>query len=278
MRNNEGSVARRIQEQDLQEIEEAVRPHPEGMTAQQIADALKAAPPRRTLQYRLKSLVDDKRLFMEGEGRWARYRTPQIAEAVGTAAGKAEVKAVGEAVLPLSAAGKEIQAYVRQPVEARRHVGYERGFLDAYRPNETSIYVQKSAPSSGKSARQTSRSSPPAPTQSRSSSRLLIDLSWNSSRLEGNTYSLLDTKRLIDFGEQAEGKDRLEAQMILNHKDAIEFLVSAPERSALTATRSSISMACSRTTCWPIRRRRAGFGILPSASRAPLSSAGCARS
>ena len=59
--------------------------------------------------------------------------------------------------------------------------------------------------------------------------RLLIDLSWNSSRLEGNTYSLLDTKRLIDLGEEAEGKGRREAQMILNHKDAIEFLVSTAD-------------------------------------------------
>jgi Fic family protein len=54
----------------------------------------------------------------------------------------------------------------------------------------------------------------------------LIDLSWNSSRLEGNTYSLLDTKRLIALGEAAEGRDHLEAQMIVNHKDAIEFLVN----------------------------------------------------
>ena len=57
----------------------------------------------------------------------------------------------------------------------------------------------------------------------------MIDLSWNSSRLEGNTYSLLDTRRLIDFGEQAQGKALLETQMILNHKDAIEFLVNAAE-------------------------------------------------
>jgi hypothetical protein len=56
--------------------------------------------------------------------------------------------------------------------------------------------------------------------------RLLIDLSCDSSRLEGNTYSLLDTKRLIELGQQAEGKNQLEAKMILNHKDAIEFLVS----------------------------------------------------
>ena len=59
--------------------------------------------------------------------------------------------------------------------------------------------------------------------------RLLIDLAWNSSRLEGNTYSFLDTKRLIELGEEAEGRAHLEAQMILNHKDAIEFLVSAAD-------------------------------------------------
>lgn len=55
--------------------------------------------------------------------------------------------------------------------------------------------------------------------------RLLIDLSWNSSRLEGNTYSLLETERLLELGESAEGKDAREAQMILNHKAAIELLV-----------------------------------------------------
>ena len=38
---------------------------------------------------------------------------------------------------------------------------------------------------------------------------------------EGNTYSLLDTTRLIELGEAAEGRDQLEAQMIVNHKDAI---------------------------------------------------------
>jgi len=59
--------------------------------------------------------------------------------------------------------------------------------------------------------------------------RLLIDLAWNSSRLEGNTYSLLDTKRLIELGEEAQGREHLEAQMILNHKDAIEFLVGSAE-------------------------------------------------
>jgi hypothetical protein len=58
--------------------------------------------------------------------------------------------------------------------------------------------------------------------------RLLIDLSWNSSRLEGNTYSLLETKHLLEFNEPSEGKDLEETQMILNHKAAIEFLIETP--------------------------------------------------
>ena len=59
--------------------------------------------------------------------------------------------------------------------------------------------------------------------------RLLVDLSWASSQLEGNTYSLLDTKRLIEHGQAAEGKDAAETQMILNHKAAIEFLVDSAD-------------------------------------------------
>ncbi len=229
MRNKEDPVARRINKQDLQEIEDLVRGHPEGMTAQQIADALESAPPQRTLQYRLKSLVADKRLVMEGEVRWAKYRTPQIAEAIGTATGKGEAKAVGEAVLPLSAAGKEIQTYVRQPLERRKPVGYERGFLDAYRPNETFYLTAEERAKLRELGTQNIAEQPAGTYAKQILGRLLSDLSWNSSRLEGNTYSLLDTKRLIDFGEEAEGKERLDAQMILNHKDAIEFLVGSSE-------------------------------------------------
>jgi hypothetical protein len=44
--------------------------------------------------------------------------------------------------------------------------------------------------------------------------RLLIDLSWNSSQLEGNTYSPLDTRRLIEFGEEAQGRNRLESDRL----------------------------------------------------------------
>ncbi|MGE0713853.1 MAG: Fic family protein [Alphaproteobacteria bacterium] len=210
-------------------MEEAVRHHPDGATAQQIADLLQEPPPRRTLQYRLKHLVDHSRLVMKGEGRWARYRLPQVQVAVGTAAGRPDARATGEAVLPLSKPGIRIEAYVRGPPEARKPVGYNRAFLDAYRPNET--FYLAAAERTHLIAIGTPAIAPqPAGTYAKQIlNRLLIDLSWNSSRLEGNTYSLLDTKRLIDLGEEAEGKERLETQMILNHKDAIEFLIGSAE-------------------------------------------------
>lgn len=54
--------------------------------------------------------------------------------------------------------------------------------------------------------------------------RLIIELSWKSSKIEGNTYTLLDTEKLILDKEEAKGHDKLEAIMILNHKDAFNFI------------------------------------------------------
>ena len=206
-----------------------MRPHPEGVTAPQIAEKLDSSLPPRTLQYRLKYLVDSKRLVMHGDGRWARYRVPRIEAAVGVAAGRAEARAEGEAVLPLSKRGTEIQQYLRRPPEARKPVGYNRAFLDSYRPNN-SFYLTAAERAHLRGVGTPQIAEQPAGTYAKHIlSRLLIDLSWNSSRLEGNTYSLLDTKRLINLGEEAEGKEHLEAQMILNHKDAIEFLVGTAQ-------------------------------------------------
>ena len=54
-----------------------MRSHPEGMTVQQIHNTLESSPPRRTLQYRLKFLVECRRLVMMGAGRGVRYRGPR---------------------------------------------------------------------------------------------------------------------------------------------------------------------------------------------------------
>lgn len=59
--------------------------------------------------------------------------------------------------------------------------------------------------------------------------RLGIDLSWKSSQIEGNTYSLLETERLLREKETASGKTKDEAIMLLNHKDALDFILDAPD-------------------------------------------------
>jgi fido (protein-threonine AMPylation protein)/predicted transcriptional regulator len=55
--------------------------------------------------------------------------------------------------------------------------------------------------------------------------RLAIDLSWKSSQIEGNTYSLLETEHLLKEKHTASGKTKEEASMLLNHKDALDFII-----------------------------------------------------
>ena len=55
--------------------------------------------------------------------------------------------------------------------------------------------------------------------------RLGIDLSWKSSQIEGNTYSLLETERLLRESKTAEGKTKEEAVMLLNHKEALRYIL-----------------------------------------------------
>lgn len=69
--------------------------------------------------------------------------------------------------------------------------------------------------------------------------RLVIELSWKSSRIEGNTYTLLDTEKLILEDKEAVGHSREEAQMILNHKDAFTF-VHQHAKKYKTLTRSNL--------------------------------------
>jgi len=59
--------------------------------------------------------------------------------------------------------------------------------------------------------------------------RLAIDLSWKSSQIEGNTYSLLETEQLLKEKKTAAGKTKEEAVMLLNHKDAIDFIIAHPD-------------------------------------------------
>ncbi|MEP6644868.1 MAG: Fic family protein [Acidobacteriaceae bacterium] len=256
-------MAKRIPEDALKAIENAVRLRPAGADLPQIANSLSPPVPKRTVQYRLRHLVEVGRLVKEGDDRWAKYRLPPP---VALAAPAAEAE---EVAVPLSDASKEIRRHLSQGIARRKPVGYNRQFLDSYRPNET-FYLSETQRAHLAAVGKPNFDDQAAGTYAKQIlNRLLIDLSWNSSRLEGNTYSLLDTTRLIELGEAAEGRDRLEAQMIVNHKDAIEFLVNDAQeigfnRYTVLNLHGILAQNLLPDPSAPGRLRRMGVGIQKS--------------
>jgi hypothetical protein len=198
------------------------------------------AVPRRTLQRRLAALVQAQTLMLEGKGRGARYRAPAATAAtppisiVPWLVQEPGADYPTDVYMPTGPEGEAIKAYVRHPRHLRKPVGYQQAFLESYQPNVTA-YLPPGLCAQLHVLGRSPDAQNPAGTFARDIlNRLLIDLSWASSRLEGNTYSRLDTERLIAQGQVAEGKDALETQMILNHKEAIEYLVGDPVRASLT--------------------------------------------
>lgn len=151
-----------------------------------------------------------------------------------------------EPYVRLSTAGEQTRTLVRAPMIHRRPVGYQEQFLDDYRPGST-WYLPEALRTRLHDLGRTPEQSRPAGTYARDIfERLLIDLAWASSKLEGNTYSRLDTHNLLEHGIRAEGTDADEAQMLLNHKKAIEFLVEEAENIAFNrATLFNIHAALS---------------------------------
>ena len=222
---------------ELDRLVELISAQQDGLGIDAIAQVLGHTLLRRTLQRRLALLVEQGRIQMLGEARSVRYfRLPPSIQ--GGLAAQEEVgdtmRAVGEVYVQTSPEGAEIKAYVRQSRALRPPVGYKLEFLEQYHPNHTA-YLSPGLRDQLHALGRSPADQTPAGTFARDIlNRLLIDLSWASSQLEGNTYSRLDTERLIEFGQAAEGKGALETQMILNHKQAIEYLVLDPAHAQLT--------------------------------------------
>lgn len=258
-----------IAPQELDTIAQIVSRSAAGISVEEIGHALTSPLPRRTLQRRLAQLVAEGRLVMEGKGAGSRYRlAPSLVyEVAGPESTRATLRIREEASIVESAAGMEIRRQVRQLIQLRQPVGYNRDLLDRYVPNQ-SFYLPESTRQYLKKLGMAQGEPQPAGTHAlRIYHRLLIDLSWNSSRLEGNTYSLLETERLLALGEGAEGKQAFETQMILNHKAAIELLVeSAPEVGFNRYTISNLHALLSenllpdRFACGRLRVQPVGIG------------------
>lgn len=202
---------------------------PKGASFGEILASLGGAISDRSLHRRLDGMVTAKQLARTGKARAVKYVIPRreanlaVNEEADTLIAKAEI------YVPMSDGGRDVRAYVREPIQKRRPVGYNREFLERYLPNDT-FYLTGDHRGHLHQIGRSPGGERPVGTYARNIlDRLLIDLSWASSQLEGNTYTRLETQRLIEFGVAAEGKDRTEAQMILNHKAAIEMLVDGAD-------------------------------------------------
>lgn len=195
---------------------------PSGLTLAQL-QAMHPHIARRTMQRWIGNFIDEGKIRALGEGRARRYVPAQeVSNSISDS--KTRNDAFPE-FIPLSVEARDILRYVARPLAARKPVGYQRELLDDYHPNKNG-YLPASTRKHLRRIGNTGESNQPAGTYGRAVlDRLLIDLSWASSHLEGNTYSLLDTRRLIEQGKAARGKAAIETQMILNHKVAIELLI-----------------------------------------------------
>jgi hypothetical protein len=224
-------MPKRLPEDLQQRVKNLLAQHPEGLAPGQLLEALNGAASRRSLQRRLDSWVRKQLIRATGVRRGRRYfgeisASPVI---IASAVEESPNSPSTEASIVLSTSGEQVHALVRRPIADRTPIGYQRSFLEDYVPNETA-YLSDALKTHLHELGRTLDGQRPAGTYARNIyDRLLIDLSWSSSRLEGNTYSLLDTRELIERGTAAPGKDAKETQMILNHKAAIELLVESAE-------------------------------------------------
>ena len=177
---------------------------------------------RPTVNRYLATLVSGGAILREGSGPATNYRIA----APNTYTSSRAI------TLPWSAKALELRTQLEAPIGTRTPVSYQRQFVDGYVPNQSSLlptHLAESLLATGRAQGQQ-----PASTYARKVlEQLLIDLSWHSSRLEGNRKSLLDTRKLFAKGRST--GDDMDATMLLNHKDAIEFMVDAVPEYGITA-------------------------------------------
>lgn len=209
-----------IPKEELDAIAAVVRSSQAGVRASEIKNRIDFDLSARALQWRLARLTESGDIRADGTGKGRRYY-PTIVSPPSLEPHDALTDKSG---IDLSPTGAEVRQLINRPISKRNPIGYNPDFLRRYTPNKTSYLSNEQCAQLAEMGGATGHQQGSGTYVRKIMGRLLIDLSWNSSRLEGNTYSLLETERLLELGEGAEGKATQDAQMILNHKNAIELL------------------------------------------------------
>jgi DNA-binding transcriptional ArsR family regulator len=205
------------------------RSHPERWAS--VADIVSAVGdvPDRTLRNWLRELVEVGSIESKGERKGRRYHLRERPVVPGTA----QLALAGQpptAQSIFSPHSQRLISRVEAPLYDRSPATYREDWLRSYIPNESAYLTQKQRCELAALGKRDPIYGRAGTFINKIYDRLLIDLAFNSSRLEGNTYTLLDTERLLLQGAAAPGKLDAERVMILNHKEAISYLVRSAER------------------------------------------------
>lgn len=172
----------------------------------------------RTVRRWLVDLVNNGDLIKVGKKRGTKYKLSEKQSSIAEN-------------LNFSKRSQEIIKQIKQPLYERQLKTYNEEWLDSYVPNKTFYLPETIRIQLTQAGTRFSEVEPAGTYAHQIFTHLLIDLSYNSSRLEGNTYSLLETQRLILKGESVAGKLDEEKIMILNHKEAIRYLVETASQT-----------------------------------------------
>lgn len=185
---------------------EYIKTHP-GVSSGQIANDLAHEASLATIKRAINELVGSFCVRAEGKARATRYY-------------------VSELFVPVN-----LDEYYSKEVDERKgKIGYNFDLIPEVL-NKASLFTEQELSKLSALQAQFARNfaSLSAEQKRKEMERLGIDLSWKSSQIEGNTYSLLETERLLKEKQTAAGKTKEEAIMLLNHKDALDFIVANPD-------------------------------------------------
>lgn len=163
-----------------------------------------------TIKRGLKRLIADNHILVEGKGKATRYL----------------MSPAYELIRPI-----DVAEYFTKEIDERIiKTGYNHELITGILANSTIFTKDENEKLQKLQSVHIKKSSQLTPFEYKKElERLAIDLSWKSSQIEGNTYSLLETERLIRDKETTAGKPKDDATMLLNHKEAIDFIIEQPK-------------------------------------------------
>lgn len=182
----------------------------EWLSSKELFDEIEADYSYATLKRVLTKLIDENYITVKGRGKGTKYA----------------VSPVYEVVRPI-----DIEQYYEQEIDERNiKTNYNSSVVtEVLATNKVFTKSEMSKLTALQKIFENNLAKLSETVYKKEMERLAIDLSWKSSQIEGNTYSLLETERLLREKETAQGKTKEEAVMLLNHKEAIDFIVENPD-------------------------------------------------